>query len=223
MPLAAFKDLCLDANDVDLVGEFWSAVLGSTYERRADGVGSIRHDALHALWINPVAEPKTVKNRVHLDLYAASLEPLLGVGATAVADQGTFRVLQDPAGNELCVFPGDAPAAGLAEPFALCVDSDRPEHVAAWWQGLLGGELGPGPDGALRWLNGAAGLGTLTLKFVRVFDERQIKNRMHWDVETADVAALVDRGATVQRTPDEDIRWTVLDDVDGNVFCAFDR
>ena len=86
---------------------------------------------------------------------------------------------------------------------------------------LLGGTIVPGPDGTRRWIDGPAGLG-LTMKFVRVFDDRHVKNRMHWDVTTADLATVVAHGATVQRTPDEEIRWTVLADVDGNVFCAFD-
>ena len=220
---ATISALCLDATDVRGTGEFWSAVLGARLEVRDDGVGLIRSTALPRLWINPVPEPKAVKNRVHLDLRAPGIDPLIGIGATLLDDQPTFHVLADPGGNELCVFPGAPPGVGLAEPFALCVDSDRPERVASWWRQLLGGEVGPGPDGAPRWLHGAAGLGALTMKFVRVSDARRVKNRMHWDVDTGDVGALVAHGATVRRTPGADIRWTVLTDVDGNAFCAFDR
>ena len=220
---ANISALCLDAVDVGRAGGFWSAVLGAPLEVRDDGVASISSAALPELWINPVRERKVVKNRVHLDVRAPGIDALLALGAVQIDDQGTFVVLADPEGNELCVFPGHAPRVGLAVPFALCVDSDRPEHLAAWWQRLLGGEVGPGPDGAPRWLHGAAGLGEMTMTFLRVFDDRQVKNRMHWDVETVDVDLLVAHGAVVRRTPDEDIRWTILSDVDGNVFCAFDR
>ena len=48
------------------------------------------------------------------------------------------------------------------------------------------------------------------------------KNRVHLDVTTPDLAALVAAGATVLRPRDQEIRWTVLADPDGNEFCAFD-
>jgi hypothetical protein len=221
MTLATYKDLCLDAADVGRVGGFWAAALGAELELRPDGVGLIRDDVLRHLWIIPVPEPKVVKNRVHLDVRASSPQPLLDLGATQVGDQGEFQVLQDPGGNELCVFPGDGPAA--ARPFALCVDAAEPVELARWWAGVLGGELRPGPDGRLRWLYGAAGMDGLVMKFVPVEDARAVKNRCHWDVVAPDVDALLDRGARVVRLPDGEIAWTVLSDIDGNVFCAFDR
>ncbi|MGP3633161.1 VOC family protein [Streptomyces sp. 24-1644] len=60
-----------------------------------------------------VPEPKTVKNRVHLDLHAgperreAEAARLVELGASilrSVAEQGgTWIVLADPEGNEFCV------------------------------------------------------------------------------------------------------------------------
>ncbi len=60
-----------------------------------------------------VPEPKTAKNRVHLDLHVgedrrdAEVQRLLGLGATHLWDgqQGPQRwvTLADPEGNELCV------------------------------------------------------------------------------------------------------------------------
>jgi hypothetical protein len=223
VPRAAFKDLCVDAVDRDATLRFWAAVLGGEVEVRNDAVARISEPLLHTLWINTVSEPKVVKNRVHLDLRAPSPQPLLDLGATLYDDQEHFVVLRDPAGNELCVFPAEDGGPGLARPFALCVDSAAPEDAARWWQGVLGGRVGDGPDGTPRWLHGAAGLGDVTLKFVRVHDDRLVKNRWHWDVTTDDVGALVGAGATVIRTPDDDIRWTILADPQGNEFCAFDR
>jgi len=49
-----------------------------------------------------------------------------------------------------------------------------------------------------------------------------MKNRSHWDVAVDDVEVLIDRGATVLRRPDDEIRWTILADPDGNEFCAFE-
>ena len=55
------------------------------------------------------------------------------------------------------------------------------------------------------------------LFFQRVPEPKTVKNRMHWDVY-GDVADLVGRGATVL---DEQPRWTVLADPEGNEFCVF--
>ena len=197
--LAAYKDLCLDAIDVRRQGSFWAGVLGGDLVVRDDGVGRIDAPDLGVVWVNPVPEAKVVKNRVHLDLRAASPDPLVERGARLVAGHDGFIVLADPEGNELCVFPDPDHGDVVARPFALCVDSDRPEELARWWQWVLGGRIGPGPDGTPRWLHDAAGLGDLIMKFVRVADERTVKNRVHWDVTTDDLTALVDAGATVVR------------------------
>jgi predicted enzyme related to lactoylglutathione lyase len=58
-----------------------------------------------------VPEPKTAKNRLHLDVAAADVEVevarLVGLGATKVADTEeygyTWTVMADPEGNEFCV------------------------------------------------------------------------------------------------------------------------
>jgi len=48
-----------------------------------------------------------------------------------------------------------------------------------------------------------------------------VKNRVHWDVEVADVGLLVDAGATLLRPQGSDLDWHVLADPQGNEFCAF--
>ena len=65
------------------------------------------------LFFQRVPEPKTAKNRVHLDLQvgpadaAAEVERLIGLGATVAwttSDRGPVTTtLYDPEGNELCV------------------------------------------------------------------------------------------------------------------------
>ena len=221
MPLTAFKDLCLDARDAGAVATFWAAALDLPWERMDDGDAVVRGGPMHALWVNVVPEPKVVKNRVHLDLHVADLDRLLDLGATLLDEHDGWAVLADPEGNELCAFPGD-PGDAPARPFALCVDSDHPVELAAWWHERLGGELGPGPDGRPRWLHGARGLGELVFKAVPVHDPRAGKNRCHWDVVAEDVEALAAAGATVLRRPGGGISWTVLADPQGNEFCAFD-
>jgi hypothetical protein len=56
-------------------------------------------------WVfQPVPEPKTVKNRIHWDVYG-DVEDLLARGATRLWEMPRWTVLADPEGNEFCVFP----------------------------------------------------------------------------------------------------------------------
>jgi hypothetical protein len=221
--VAAFKDLCLDAADPFVVGTFWAQALAGRLEARDAGDTAVRPGAaafpLHTLWVDRVPEPKTGKNRVHLDVYGRT-EDLLQLGATVLADHGRWQVLGDPEGNEFCVFPRPdtvTPIDAPAHVFGICVDSATPVELAAWWHARLGGELGPGPDGRLRWLRGAVGLGAVVLKAVQVDDPRLVKNRCHWDV-TGSVLEFTDTGALVLGPGRA---WSVLADPEGNEFCVF--
>lgn len=219
---ATFKDLCIDADDPAVVARFWGAVLDLDVVLQDGGDAELRRDGLVWAWVNGVAEPKEVKNRVHLDLWAPDVHVLIGFGAAHRWDGDGFVVLADPEGNEFCAFP---PPAGVmvaapAQAFALCSDSARPVEAARWWVDRTGATIGPGPDGRPRWLSGVPGLGDLLWKFVAVDDGRTVKNRWHWDV-IAEVEDLVAAGARELRRPDGDIEWTVLVDPDGNEFCAF--
>jgi hypothetical protein len=64
------------------------------------------------LWFTRVPEPKTVKNRVHLDLRAADVatetDRLVGLGARVLAEVEDWVVLADPEGGEFCVQPARA-------------------------------------------------------------------------------------------------------------------
>ncbi|HEX2131716.1 MAG TPA: VOC family protein [Actinophytocola sp.] len=116
---ARFKDLVIDATDHHKLADWWCAAMG--YVRRDDheppADGWLRpHDwpvpivdpagGGPAFWIVPVPEPKSVKNRMHLDVWG-SVEELVELGATVVrARDGEidWDVLADPEGNEFCVF-----------------------------------------------------------------------------------------------------------------------
>ncbi|QCH23205.1 hypothetical protein DSM43276_01461 [Mycobacteroides salmoniphilum] len=220
-PSASLKDLCIDALMPVPVAKFWAAAIGGEIDIDEGGEALIRRGKDVDIWINRVPEAKSVKNRVHFDVYARTTEDLITLGATVLTAEPEWVVMADVEGNEFCAFldphlESDTPA----RLFAVCTDSDRPVEIARWWHGLVGGTLTPGSDGTLRWLRGGAGWGELIWKFVRVADQRVVKNRWHWDVR-ADAAELVHGGARALRGPDTDIRWTVLTDPDGNEFCAF--
>jgi hypothetical protein len=123
---ARFKDLCLDATDHQALADWWCAAIG--YRRRdtlADGSPRPREWPLPIedptgagplIWIVPVPEAKTVKNRLHVDV-TGDADALLAAGATLLRprtvrpegepeqdDDIDWDVLADPEGNEFCVF-----------------------------------------------------------------------------------------------------------------------
>jgi len=224
MPLATFKDLCLDAHDPVLVGEFWAGVLGLELHRQEGGDTYLTGPTpQHTIWVNRVPEPKTVKHRVHLDVNAGSVAELEALGAT-VLDAESFRwvLMADPEGGELCVFLREGPITQRL--YEIVVDTgDSPEEahrLAAWWAEVLGGRLVDTERG-FSYVDRVPGAPYDSLDFIPVPEPKTVKNRVHLDVTTADLDALVAAGATVLRAQDADLGWTVLADPAGNEFCAF--
>jgi hypothetical protein len=65
------------------------------------------------------------------------------------------------------------------------------------------------------------------LVFVRVPEEKTVKNRLHIDLaphssqdRDAEIQSLLDRGATLADVGQGDAPWTVLRDPEGNEFCV---
>jgi hypothetical protein len=171
--------LVVDAVDPGAAQRFWAGALGS-------------HAQQLLLTFQPEQRPKIVKNRVHVDVYVRDVAPLLELGARVLADHGQWLTLADIEGNEFCAFPQpDRPTSPIAEVFAVCTDSDRPEELAAWWATRVGAEVRDGPDGTPRWLYGSAGWEPLIWKFVRNSDVRVVPNRWRWTVD-ADPGLTVD-------------------------------
>ena len=133
--------IAVDCDDPHTLNEFWAAALGYEVEHHDEliermlaagyateddvatfGGRRVWRDAAACsdpegrrprLLFQRVPEPKSVKNRVHLDLHVgqdrrdAEVERLLGLGATRLweGSQGpmSWVTLADPEGNELCV------------------------------------------------------------------------------------------------------------------------
>jgi hypothetical protein len=140
-PAVPRVQVVLDAADPHALAEFWAAALGYEVEdvdalarRMLDAGYATQDDVLERggrlvwrdaaaardpggarprLYLQRVPEPKTGKNRVHLDLQVgeerrdAEVERLVGLGATRVEQRSlgpqTWVVMTDPEGNELCV------------------------------------------------------------------------------------------------------------------------
>jgi hypothetical protein len=68
-PPAAYKDLCLDAEDAARVGRFWSAPLGLELDTHHGSVARLSGPmSQETHWVNAVPEPKAAKNQLHLDI-----------------------------------------------------------------------------------------------------------------------------------------------------------
>ena len=220
-PMARWKDLCVDAVDPASLGAFWAAVTGLDLAVGGDHVTLDGPTDAHRVWVNAVDRPHTVKNRLHLDVDAASVDDVVALGARVLSraeDTGFgWHVLADPEGNELCVFvrePADVPAYRL---HGVVIDSVDAVALATWWGGVLGAE--PVLQAELGWatLEGVAVDDRMTLDFVPVPEPRTVPNRVHWDL-WGDVDAVVAAGATRLW---EGRSWTVLADPEGNEFCVF--
>ena len=135
MAIARFKDLCLDAGAPARLGAFWATVLGRTWEAKENGEGLLTGPTpQHTIWVNRVPELRTVKHRVHLDIYAPSLAGLEALGARVLRPEGDDRrwsVMADPEGGEFDAFlRSEVPAERL---HGLVVDSADHAAQASWW------------------------------------------------------------------------------------------
>jgi hypothetical protein len=122
--MAKLKDIVFDCENASNVARFWAAALDD-YEIRSYDEAEI--ERLAALGLTPdadpavmvdgpngsicfqeVAEPKVIKNRVHLDLTSrdrvTDVERLVLLGASISADHADHTVLTDPEGNEFCLY-----------------------------------------------------------------------------------------------------------------------
>jgi len=130
--------LTIDARDPHAQADFWSAALGAEIEDNEELIATVlangwaqESDTLvhrgKRYWntlvavrgagprilLQRVPEPKTVKNRLHLDLNVgednirAEVERLVALGATEGREvreaSGHWIVMADPEGNEFCV------------------------------------------------------------------------------------------------------------------------
>lgn len=101
-------ELAIDTMDADLIRPFWVAVLG--YEDRGGylvdpmGVGP-------SVWFQQMTEPRTERNRIHLDVTVPHdvaeqrVADALAAGGTLLTDEyaRSWWVLADADGNEVCV------------------------------------------------------------------------------------------------------------------------
>ncbi len=223
MPTARYKDLCIDAVDAHAAAAFWGGLLGWEAHPHDDGDACLRlGDETVLVWVNAVPEPTTVKNRVHLDVRAESLEAAVRSGATVVDERERWTVLTDPDGQQFCIFVREAPVSNRFYELVWDVTGDVADAhgLALWWAAVLGGDVVREDEWSS--VEGVEGLPFESLVFQPVPEAKATKNRVHLDVTTDALAPLIAAGAVVLRDKGEDgIGWTVMADPAGNEFCAF--
>jgi predicted enzyme related to lactoylglutathione lyase len=228
--------LSWDANDVRRLAEFWGAVLSWEFGAEDDGeIELVPADGTRFnLLFLPVPEPKTGKNRIHLDLTSTSLDNqratvdrCVAVGARPVdIGQGPDEdhvVLADPEGNEFCVvqpnnFVSDGGFIG-----SITCDASGPA-IGYFWAEALGWPLvwDQDEETAIRHPDGTGQFITWGPPL-----PAKRKNRLHLDIapppgtdQQAEVERLVALGARRIDIGQGDVSWVVMADPDDNEFCV---
>ena len=107
-PSPRLHGLVVDSVDPARQARFWAGVLGGTVVDDPREYSTVEDAPGMAFTFDfvPVPEPKSGPNRVHWDLAAADVTPILSAGAAVLREPGDdidWYVLADPEGNEFCV------------------------------------------------------------------------------------------------------------------------
>ena len=235
--------IAMNARDESALGRFWAQALGWPMSSEGPGVTNLEppgfaypDPAVLYVDILAVPEPKTVKNRVHVDLATTSaagqadlIARLQELGATP-ADVGQrdvpWTVLADPEGNEFCVLEPRPVYRDTGPIAAVVVDCADPRALARFWGSATDWTVHEVTDDYAR-LRSAPGAGPY-LEFLRTPGVKTVKNRIHLDLrpypgddQAAEVARLQALGATPADVGQgDDVNWVVLADPEGNEFCV---
>jgi hypothetical protein len=218
-----FKDLCIDAGDPVLLGQFWAGALDLQFHLQGGGDAYLTGPTpQHTIWVNAVPEAKSVKHRMHLDVTTLSVERLVRNGASVIdASSFNWTVMNDPEGGEFCAFlRSELPQHVLHAVVIDCASAESSATIAQWWGSAFAAEVVHDPRGfsSVVRINGAP---FDSLDFIPVPEPKGVKNRLHIDVTSAAIDTVLAHGATLVRGGDEEISWSVCADPDGNEFCVF--
>lgn len=120
--MSRLKDICVDCADPWTLAHWWADVLDYRVRpHSAEDLATLREHGIERpeddpyialdsvdgsgprFWFNRVPEPKSAKNRMHIDVYG-DVDDLVAQGATVRARHKRWTIMADPEGNEFCVF-----------------------------------------------------------------------------------------------------------------------
>ena len=226
-----------DAHDPDVLGRFWSGLLGRevTAGTIVDVALRPEDDTGFLVCFMHNETQKVGQNRMHFDLTSATPEEqqatvdrALELGGRHI-DVGQLPeeehvVLADPEGNEFCVIePGNNFLADCGFVGALACDGSQ--EVGYFWRDALGWPLfwDQDQETAIRSPHG----GPKITWGGPPLSPKAGKNRLHFDLkppaegdQQAEVERLLFLGATRVDIGQRDVGWVVLADPDGNEFCV---
>ena len=120
VPRMSIRSITIDSADPYRIAQWWCQAFGvppSPEDFPGDPAALCDFGDGARLLFERVPEPKTVKNRAHIDIRPGlrrdeEVERLIGLGASLFADHrqpdgSGFVVLADPDGNEFCVERGE--------------------------------------------------------------------------------------------------------------------
>jgi hypothetical protein len=109
---------------------------------------------------------------------------------------------------------------GVARFLELCLDTTREDTaVVEFWAAATGCRFESN-----RWVGHVTGTEEgMGIAICPVPEAKTVKNRVHLDLHTDSVETLVALGATVLPDQNDEDRWTVMGDPEGNELCAFVR
>jgi hypothetical protein len=234
--------LVVDAIQPGPLAQFWADALGWEVAADEDGEFDVwpagyRYPDPVALPLvfAPVPEPKTGKNRVHLDLaseshehHAAQVRRLLELGAVPIdIGQGDvpWRVLADPEGNEFCVLEPRGVYRDTGPVAAVVVDCAEPAAVAGFWRLATGWTPASSTTHGMSFRS-PEGVGPF-FELLPTAEPKVVKNRIHLDVApypgdelSEAVSVLLKQGAVPEDVGQGDVPWSVLADPQGTEFCV---
>jgi hypothetical protein len=100
-------EVVLDSGDPRALAPWWAELLGGRFVDEGKDyvqVVDLPGAPFETLDVDSVPEPKTAKNRVHVDVIGDAGE-IVERGATLLREFPRWTVLADPEGNEFCAFP----------------------------------------------------------------------------------------------------------------------
>ena len=230
--------LCFDANDPLRLARFWAAaLLWEIPAQTGDEVDVVPTDGTpFDLSFGGVPEPKTGKNRLHLDLVSESPEQqsgmvdrLIALGARHVdigqSSDDDHVVLADPEGNEFCVVIRGEFLATTGLVGAIVFEPAAPV-VGRFWSEATGWPMVYEQDGDTA-IRAPDGRGPFVTFGPPTGSVKTAKNRLHLDIappadgdQAEEVERLIAHGGRPIDIGQGDVPWIVMADPEGNELCV---